>query len=106
MAFRPDYAQWLIFYPYYIKDQAASDEESIKFYYINGNLRLMAEEGKNINLIQKLMSINDEQKNDYIKLALGIHRHLKKWHESLKIKVANGRCKFKNGPVFNIRPGI
>ena len=38
----------------------------------------MAEEGKDINLIQKSVSINDEQKNNYIKLALDMHRHLKK----------------------------
>ena len=47
----PDYAQWLIFYPYYIKDQAASDEKNTRFHHINNNLRLMAEEGKSINLI-------------------------------------------------------
>ena len=78
MALRPDHAQWLIFYLYYMKDQAASDEESTRFYYINSNLRLMTEEGKGINLIQKLIFINNEQEDDCIELALGIHRHLKK----------------------------
>ena len=51
MTLRPDYAQWLIFYLYYMKDQAASDEESIRFYHINSNLRLIAKEGKDINFI-------------------------------------------------------
>ena len=37
----------------------------------------MAEEGKGINLIQKLIFINDEQKDDYTELALNIHYHLK-----------------------------
>ena len=60
MALRPDHAQWLIFYPYYMKDQAASDEKSTRFHYINNNLRLMAEEGKGINLIQKLVSIDNK----------------------------------------------
>ena len=78
MALRPNYAQRLIFYSYYIKDQAASDEKNTRFYHINNNLRLMAEEGKDINLIQKSMFINDKQKNDYIELALDMHRYLKK----------------------------
>ena len=89
-----------------MKDQAASDEKSTKFHYINGNLRLMAEEEKGINLIQKLIFIDDEQKDNYIKFALGIHRHLKKWHESLKIRAINGRYKFKNKLIFNIKSGI
>ena len=70
VALRPDHAQRLISYPYYMKDQAASDEESTRFHHINGNLRLMAEEGKGINLIQKLVFIDDEQKDDCIELAL------------------------------------
>ena len=52
------------------------------------------------------MFINDEQKNDYIKLVLGIYRHLKEWYESLKIKATNGKYKFKDKLVFDIRPGI
>ena len=66
----------------------------------------MAKEGKDINLIQKLISIDDEQKDDCIKLALGIHRHLKEWYESLKIKTANGKYEFKNKLIFNIKSGI
>ena len=66
----------------------------------------MAEEGKGINLIQKLIFIDNEQKDNYIKLALGIHHYLKEWYESLKIKVINGKYKLKDEPVFNIKFGI
>ena len=51
----------------------------------------MAKEKKGINLIQKLMSINDKQENNCTKLILGIHRHLKEWYKSLKIRAINGR---------------
>ena len=35
-----------------------------------------------------------------------MHRHLKKWYKSLKIKVVNGRYEFKDGLIFDIRSDI
>ena len=66
----------------------------------------MAEEGKNINLIQKLIFINNEQEDDCIKLTLNIYRHLKEWYKFLKIRATNGKCEFKNKLIFNIKSGI
>ena len=52
------------------------------------------------------MFINDEQKNDYIKLILNIYHYLKKWYESLKVRAANDKCEFKNKLIFDIKFGI
>jgi len=98
-----DHNHCLILYSYYSKFQAVSDKTF--FRHIDLNILKLVNEKKEQYMIQGSVLLNNEKKEDCIKMLLEMHHHLDEWWENvqkrLKIKEKKSSDELIHQIIYN-----
>jgi len=78
---RPDQNTNLVLYPYYVK--YAYEGDNTFFRHVDLNIRDLASSGRDTNMIQGTVSLDDESPDDYTMILPGMHKHIKEWEGAL-----------------------
>ena len=79
VALRPDRKVELVSYPYYTKFAVPGDKTN--FRHIDVDVGRMLKTGRGANMVQGTVSFTDEDVDNCTEVALGLHHHMREWHE-------------------------
>ena len=83
-ALREDRNTNLVSYLYYAKYQKKDDQ--IYFRYIDINIPNLAKAGRGTYQIQSIVSLNEERKDNYTEIVLGIYRYIQEQTKELETR--------------------
>jgi hypothetical protein len=81
-AARPDKNWRLISYPYYTKDTTVGDRTG--FRHLDINVEELVEKGRGCNMVQGLVSLDNEDDDGCTVLVPGFHRHIGVWWQRVR----------------------